>query len=426
MKISGWGNYPVIDAQFLSDREIVQSTQTFIPRGNGRSYGDSALAKRVTGLTKNNRLLGFNTQTGVLHCEAGVLLEDILTVFIPRGWFFMVTPGTKLITVGGAVAADVHGKNHHRKGCFSESVLEFKILLNNGKYETCSIEKNRNLFRATCGGMGLTGVIAEVKIQLRKISSSRIDGIVVKTRNLKETFAAFEKYADKEFSVAWIDCLAKDKSIGRSIISFGEHSNNGDLTYKNKFKVHLKFNLPSFLLNPFTVKLFNLFYYGIQKKGLVNKRFDIDSFFYPLDNILGWNKLYGKAGFTQYQFVLPYEKSYDGLMKILQKIAESGMASFLSVLKLMGKANENWLSFPMEGYTLALDFKISKRLFPLLDELDKIVLKYGGRFYLAKDVRLKKETFEAGYEKIEHFRAFRKKYKLENTFRSLQSERVGI
>ena len=432
MSLLSWGMYPrVKNTVFKYDKaetlkHIIKDNKELIPYGNGRSYGDSALSTNIINVKPHDYFLDFDEGQGLLHIEAGALLSEILEHFVPRGWFLKVTPGTKLITVGGAIASDVHGKNHHVEGCFSECVKEFTIMLADGEIVTCSKEQTPDLFKATCGGMGLTGVILDAKVYLKKINSQYIDQTTIKTKNLKETFEAFESYKDKPYSVAWIDCLAKDDAIGKCLLMVGDFRDDGKLDYKIKKQKSIPFNFPGFALNNWSVRAFNWLYYGKAKEGVSKQRVDIDTFFYPLDAIGHWNRIYGKNGFTQYQFILPKETSYEGLEKILTVISDSGKGSFLAVLKLYGKANENWLSFPIEGYSLALDFKIEKGLFELLDKLDEIVVKYQGRIYLTKDVRVSKETFEQGYPEIEKFRQYRKENKMASKFQSLQSKRVGI
>ena len=432
MSLISWGMYPKIkNSVFTFDKKeklekIITENNELIPYGNGRSYGDSALSSHIINVKPHNYFIGFDEESGVLHIQAGVLLSEILEVFVPRGWFLKVTPGTKLITVGGAIASDVHGKNHHIEGCFSECVKEFSIMLANGEVVTCSKEKTPELFKVTCGGMGLTGVILDAKIYLKKINSQYIDQTTIKTKNLKETFEAFEAYQHLPYSVAWIDCLAKGDKIGKCLLMAGDFRDDGALDYKKKNQLSIPFNFPSFALNNWSVRAFNWLYYGKSKKGVSKQKVDIDTFFYPLDAIGHWNRIYGKNGFTQYQFILPKERSYQGLEEILRAISKSGKGSFLAVLKLYGKANENYLSFPIEGYSLALDFKIEKGLFELLDRLDEIVVKYQGRIYLTKDVRVSKETFERGYPEIETFRQYRKENQMDTKFQSLQSKRVNI
>ncbi len=432
MNLNSWGNYPKTNNtsfkfdQESSLKEIINDHNELIPYGNGRSYGDSALSENIINVKPRNLFLSFDESKGLIHIQSGVLLSEILDAVVPRGWFFKVTPGTKLITVGGAIASDVHGKNHHIAGCFSECIDMFNLMLPDGEIVKCSKQENQELFHATCGGMGLTGVILDVKISLKKINSKFIDQTTIKTKNLKETFEVFENNKDKTYSVAWIDCLAKDDELGKCLLMVGDFRDDGKLNYKTERKVNVPFNFPSFSLNTFTVKAFNWLYYGKVKERVSKQRVDIDTFFYPLDAIGNWRRIYGKKGFTQYQFILPKETSFDGLKKILKTIAYSGKGSFLAVLKLYGKANDNYLSFPMEGYSLALDFKIEKGLFKLLDQLDEIVIDHGGRIYLAKDVRVSKEVFEQGYPQIDKFRELRKKYKMDEKFNSLQSRRVGI
>ena len=427
-----WGNYPKVTATAVTISEtgklksLLKEVDDVITYGNGRSYGDSALNDTVVCIKPKNYFLSFDEHNGLLHIQAGALLSEILEFSVPRGWFLKVSPGTKLITVGGAIASDIHGKNHHVEGCFSECVSMLNILLPNGEIVSCSKTENVDIFRATCGGMGLTGVILDAKIYLKKIKSRYIEQKTIKTKNLKETFEAFEKYKDQPYSVAWIDCLAKNEKMGRSLLMVGDFANDGRLDFKPKKKINIPFYFPSFVLNTLSVKIFNTFYYGKVRRGITEQLVDFETFFYPLDSINNWNRIYGKNGFTQYQFILPKQNSFEGLEEILNAIARSGKGSFLSVLKLYGKENENFLSFPIEGYSLALDFKIEKGLFELLDKLDEIVINKGGRIYLAKDARVSKENFEQGYPQIEVFRNLRRQYKMHEKFNSIQSKRLGI
>ncbi len=432
MSLHSWGRYPATEntVHTFEDpdslRELVVGGRELIAHGNGRSYGDSALADDIVHVRPYNYFLDFDQQSGLLHCRAGVLLSEIIDVFLPRGWFPAVTPGTKFITVGGAIASDVHGKNHHVVGSFSDTVEEFTLMTADGTVVTCSHNENRELFLATCGGMGLTGIILTAVIRLVPVRSSMIDQVTIKTRDLEQTFAAFTEYKDTTYSVAWIDCLARGRGLGRCLLMVGEHAEEGTLEGARGEGPGIPFDLPSFTLNKMTVKAFNTLYYGKVRKQVSRRQVGINSFFYPLDAVADWNRIYGRRGFTQYQFVLPLEGSFAGLEKILARIAASGKGSFLAVLKLFGKGNANYLSFPMEGYTLALDFKIEPGLFELLDDLDRIVLEYGGRIYLTKDVRVSREVFEAGYPEVERFRALRRKHGMDRIFHSLQSKRLGL
>jgi len=430
-----WGKYPRIENRLLAyeDRkqcaELLQQSNALIACGNGRSYGDSALSETIVDIKPHDYFIAFDEKTGILHVQAGVLLADILEHFVPRGWFLNVVPGTKLITVGGAIASDVHGKNHHLDGCFSQHVQAITLMTAANEIKTCSKNKLKTLFQATCGGQGLTGILLDAKIKLKKIVSSTIRQTTIKTANLLDTFAAFKKLENHRYSVAWIDCLASGEKLGRGIVQAGDFEAQpayGKLRYAQKSKRNIAINWPRFVLNPWTVRAFNALYYWWPKTGESQQRVSIDSFFFPLDALENWNNIYGKKGFVQYQFILPLENSLAGMTEILEKISQSKEASFLAVLKLYGPANSNYLSFPMEGYSLALDFKVNDKVFALLDELDALLVKHSGRIYLAKDARVSKEVFQQGYPEIEIFRAFRKKHGMDKTFHSAQSKRLDL
>jgi len=435
--IANWGNYPVMesDERFFSFddqlKELVKSSGHFIARGNGRCYGDASLGQETINTLKYDKVLSFDTVNGVLECQSGLTLDKILEIIVPKGWFLPVTPGTKFITIGGAVGSDVHGKNHHVDGSFSNHIAEMDLILADGSTITCSPQHNTRLFEATCGGMGLTGLITRVKFHLKKIETSFIKQKQVKASNLDEIITLFEKYKEYTYSVAWIDCLKKGKNFGRSILILGEHAKAGELPskYRNEplrlppqKSIPFPFNLPSWVLNSFTVKLFNLLYYGKNYKKEMNNVVSYEPFFYPLDAILNWNRGYGKKGFVQYQFVLPLEAK-QGLVDILRRISDKGMGSFLAVLKVFGK-QESMISFPKEGYTLALDFPVRGDLFTFLDELDQIVLKYGGRIYMSKDARMKPEVLTAGYPRLSEFKQVVGEYNPHGKIRSVQSDRL--
>lgn len=436
-EIANWGNYPVTESDernfsYLEEmRHYVRTTDNFIPRGNGRCYGDASLATNTITTTKFDKILAFDSNHGVFECQSGITLDQILEVIVPRGWFLPVTPGTKFITVGGAVASDVHGKNHHVDGCFSHHVEEMDILLADGTIATCGPDLLPDLYEATCGGMGLTGVITRIKFHLKKIQTSYIRQKQIKAANLEELLQLFDKYKDYTYSVAWIDCLRKGKAFGRSILMLGEHAKSEELNDRQKtepLKLPKKkqfvfpFNLPSWMLNIFTVKAFNSLYYRKNLKKEINNVVNYEPFFYPLDVILHWNRGYGKKGFIQYQFVLPKE-SKKGLIEILHRINAKGLGSFLAVFKLFGK-QESLIGFPMEGYTLALDFPLRPGLFEFLDELDKLVLAYGGRIYMSKDARMKPDILQAGYKHLPQFLSILKKYDPEGKIHSVQSDRL--
>ena len=427
-KLTSWGKFPIIDAELVSPysrQELIDNELKGIGRGLGRSYGDSALSERVIKTNNLNHFIDFNNEVGLLHCEAGVSLAEILSVFVPKGWFLPVSPGTKFVTVGGAIASDVHGKNHHIEGSFCDHVKSLKLVVLN-KEIFCSREENADLFYATCGGMGLTGVISEAIFSLKPIKSSYINQKVIKAKNLEMVLDLFDKYKESSYSVAWIDCLSTGKNFGRSLLMLGEHADIGDLCVHKDSILNLPCDMPSMLLNRFNIQSFNSVYYNKQIKKAVCSKVHYQSFFYPLDGIKNWNRMYGANGFTQYQFVIPKQDGKRGLTEILMAIAKSKQGSFLSVLKVFGKENKNLLSFPIEGYTLALDFKMNDKLFALLDRLDEIVEKYGGRLYLSKDVRMSESNFKAGYPRWKEFQMVRKKLGADKVYNSLQSKRIGL
>ena len=431
MSYKSWGLYPRIknkgiEFSTISElQERIISSKNYIPYGNGRSYGDSALNETVIPMRQLNKILFLDEINGIIELQSGVLLSEILDFCIPKGWFLKVTPGTKLITVGGAIASDVHGKNHHIDGCFGNSVLEFNLLQPNGELVTCSRTQNDELFRHTCGGQGLTGIIVKAKLELKRIESSRIKQTTIKTGSLKETFEVFEKIKDQPYSVAWIDCLSTGRKLGRSHVMYGDFISDGNLDIKEGLKLNIPFFFPSITLNKWTVKAFNWFYYNKQTRKVKESKVGFNSFFYPLDTINNWNRIYGQKGFLQYQFILPLEVSYDGVKQILEILSKSGKGSFLAVLKLYGKQNENTLSFPMEGYSLALDLKVSKSVFELLNRLDQTVENLGGRVYLSKDARLSKNSFNKTYRNAELFRKYRSNNKL-SAISSVQSKRLNL
>lgn len=440
MKISGWGRYPVIDSEtrFANLPGLVNSLvrdsqdSGLIARGLGRSYGDSSLAPHNINTTKLDHFISFDEESGLLTCMAGVSFAEILKVFVPRGWFLPVTPGTQFVTVGGAIASDVHGKNHHLDGSFSEHVSELKLCLANGETINCSANENHELFRATCGGMGLTGIILQASFKLIRIDSAYIDETTFKTANLEETLALFEEHQQTTYSVAWIDCLATGDNLGRSLLMLGEHAKQNQQQPSTPFtaakpsKLNMPIDLPSFTLNSLSVKAFNALYYGKVRQQQSQRQTHYAPYFYPLDSIRNWNRMYGKNGFVQYQFVIPKSAGLEGLSEILNKIALSKRGSFLAVLKVFGKGNDNYLSFPEEGYTLALDFKMDSSLLAFLDELDRVVLNYGGKLYLTKDARMSETTFKRSYPQWEQFQQIRHQYDAHTKFNSLQSYRLGL
>ncbi len=440
-KIRNWGNYPEVQAEITNATgkeeaaELLRQNKKFITRGLGRSYGDASLGNCILSTPEQlNRFLRFDNQAGILKAEAGVSLAEILEVIIPEGWFLPVTPGTCFVTLGGAVASDVHGKNHHLEGSFGDYVEELEMVSASGETVVCSPRMNKTLLEATCGGMGLTGVILSVTIRLKKIETAYIRQNNYPARNLDEIFRHFETHKNTTYSVAWLDCLSSGKNLGRSILMAGEHATINQLK-TNKHKINplqlpekkgpaMPFFFPQWVLNRYSVSAFNQLYY-MRNRSLRDGIVSYKPYFYPLDNIRNWNRMYGRKGFVQYQFVLPLNNSYEGMKAVLQEVSTAGMGSFLSVLKLMGPSDRP-LSFPMEGYTLALDFPVNQKVFQLLNKLDDLVAQYSGRCYLAKDARMGKSFFQQGYPRLDEFKQLRKDNHADSRLASLQSERLGI
>jgi decaprenylphospho-beta-D-ribofuranose 2-oxidase len=440
IKLSNWTNYPVAEVSydepsFVEDfGKRVLAEGSFIARGNGRCYGDASLGENVLSTLALNNILSFDFENGVIDVQSGVLLSDLLDFIVPKGWFLPVTPGTKFITIGGAIASNVHGKNHHVVGAFSQHVLSMKLLGADNQVSSIAENSHKELFDLTCGGMGLTGIVLSASIQLKKIETSYIRTKNIKARNLREIFDLFDKHKDYTYSVAWIDCYQKGPSLGRSILMVGEHASEAEISHKMletklvsspQPKFSLPFNFPSWALNKLSIKAFNFLFYHKQLRKESVGYSHYEPFFYPLDAILEWNKMYGVAGFVQYQFVLPLENSLVGMEAILKEISERGFGSFLAVLKLLGQS-DNDISFPISGYTLALDFPIKKGLFQFLDRLDELVVEYGGRIYLSKDARMTSKTLDAGYSDMERIKSEIKKYNPQSKFSSFLSKRLKI
>lgn len=402
----------------------IQQHTLGLPYGNGRSYGDVCLNPQghlwhTAGL---NKLIAFDDNTGRLVCEAGVLLRDIQRVCVPRGWMLAVTPGTQLITVGGAIANDIHGKNHHAFGTFGDHVLGFTLARTNGEMLNCDWQSTPDMMRATVGGLGLTGVVVTASLQLRRVSSPWL-----RTETMAfEGVAAFCQLADEsetdwEHTVSWIDCLSGRKV--RGIFMRGTHVSADEAASMPTFAaqqaaqqrrdlrppLRMPFVSPVSCVNGLTLKPFNWLYYQSQKMHSGTALTHYQPFFYPLDHVQHWNRMYGPRGFYQYQSVVPREVAIDAVQAMLDAIADSGEGSFLAVLKTFGhRASPGWLSFPMPGLTLALDFtNRGERTLKLFERLDAIVLAAKGRLYAAKDARMPRALFEAGYPHLASFSSYR-------------------
>lgn len=420
--VESWGRYPhypqtAHQVHWRSElnaiyAQLAQEQTTTLAFGNGRSYGDSCLAQsqHVIHTLALNRFIAVDWQTGIISAEAGVTLANILAITVPNGWFLPVTPGTKYVTLGGAVANDVHGKNHHVRGTFGCHVRSFGLMRSNQDYLICTKDQNADLFAASIGGLGLTGIIDYVELQLMPIRSSMIDTTTVRFNNISEFFAlAHELDAQHEYSVAWIDCLAKGTSIGRGVFFVGDHATEGALVVPNKRKLSVPITPPISAINQLSLRVFNSAYYRAHASTRQNNSVSYEPFFYPLDGILQWNRLYGRHGFQQYQCVIPDNVAQECMTELLQTIAKSGTGSFLAVLKKCGNIpSPGLLSFPMSGVSLALDFpqhqRLNQQLFP---QLDAIVHAANGRLYPAKDAHMSGEHFRRFYPHWQQLEALR-------------------
>jgi decaprenylphospho-beta-D-ribofuranose 2-oxidase len=405
-----------------------------IARGLGRSYGDAALngGGQVLGLRRLDRYIDFDPAAGVLTCEAGVTLERIIEDFTPGGWFPMITPGTKFVTVGGCIANDVHGKAHHAQGSFSSCVDEIMVLLASGDVVRASREENADLFWGTFGGMGLLGVVLSARLRLRKIESTYFRQKAIPVKDLAAMLSALEE-SDRSFSysVATLDVTAKGERLGRGVVSVGEPARRDELPPKlaadplrvsGPPKVTFPFELPA--LNAITVRPVNAAIMTVLRRAPAYGHYE--GFFYPLDKIAYWNRGYGRRGFTQYQFVIPFADGLRRMHDILAAILSSGELPFLNVLKRFGKESGGILSFPREGYTLAIDFPIRQNTVALLRRLDAMVLEAGGRVYLGKDSYLDAATFRAMYPAVDRWLAIKAKYDPKALFTSDLARRVGL
>ena len=439
-ELSGWGSNirsKAVLREAETERQIaalVDHAGT-IARGLGRSYGDAALnaGRRVLGLTRFDRYLGFDEQTGTLTCEAGVSLDAIIRDFAPRGWFPMITPGTKFVTVGGCVVNDIHGKAHHAQGCFSTCVDELTVLLASGEVVVASRTEHADLFWATFGGMGLLGIVLTVTLRLRKIETTYFRQKSIKAPDLDAMLAALEENDSLfPYSVATLDVFASGKSLGRGVLVVGDHAARADLPNEianpllvaGPPKLTVPFELPQFSLNPLSIRLVNAVIQQIQAHGGAVSHYE--PFFYPLDKIAHWNRGYGKAGFTQYQFVIPFADGPRRMRQILETILAAGELPFLNVLKRMGKESGGTLSFPKQGYTYAIDFPMRRNTVALLRKLDALVLDAGGRVYLGKDSYLDAPTFRAMYPALDSWLAIKEKYDPSGVFTSDLGRRVGL
>ncbi|MFO0745753.1 MAG: FAD-binding oxidoreductase [Myxococcota bacterium] len=411
-----------------------------LAHGLGRSYGDAALLEngRVVMTRRLDRMLSFDPTTGWLEAEAGVSIEDLLTTFVPRGFFPPVTPGTKFVTLGGALAADIHGKNHHAHGCFSNHVRRFELLVGDGSVVSVTRETHPELFQATAGGMGLTGIVLAMEVKLQPIHNAFIDMESIRVESLDHFFEVAGQSEGHTHTVSWIDCVTTGKGMGRGIFMRGEYApadapiptREGLVAAATRIAhpiLEVPFDAPSWALNGATIKAFNEVYFRRHPKGARRSLVHYDPFFYPLDAVRNWNRIYGKRGFLQYQVVLPKDPDHRAMRASLDAITKSRMGSFLAVIKEFGPRDNGGLSFPMGGVTLALDFpNYGQPLLDLLERLDAITLGAGGRVYLGKDARVSRATFQRMYPGWAAWKAVRDQWDPRGIFRSDLGLRLGL
>ena len=432
--ITGWGRYPVVEGLAVKSEDLEQATLgAALCRGLGRSYGDSSLPAHgddlVVETTLADRLLAFDPASGVLRAEAGLSLWELNRLLLRRGWFVPVSPGTQWVTLGGMVASDVHGKNHHRDGCFGQHVRSLRLRVADGRIVVCSDEQERELFRASIGGMGLTGHILEVEFPMRRIPSPWIWGETERIGDLDALVAGLKEAAGSwPMTVAWADCLARGKGLGRGILIKGHWAEPGEAPdrppgLKRPWRVPLR--LPGFVLCRASVRVFNLLYYCKHCPHLSSGILHPEAFFYPLDALDTWNLIYGRRGFTQYQCVLPHAEDNGPLRRLLERFTSAGGKAFLCVIKDCGAEGRGMLSFPRPGISVAVDFAVDPRnTQALVDRLNKLVIDEGGRIYLTKDAFTRAEHFRAMEPRLAAFNAVRRKWDPQGRLRSAQSVRL--
>jgi FAD/FMN-containing dehydrogenase len=415
--IESFGRYPKVNhekIEYMNWRSEIPAFDegiSLLPYGLGKSYGDSCLN---TGggliLTRGmNKLISFNPETGLIDAEAGITLAELIEFLLPRGFFLPVTPGTKYVTLGGAIANDVHGKNHHVMGTFGRHVTRFELVRSDGERITCTPEQNTELYKATIGGLGLTGIITRAEFRAVRCPGPMIAAENIKYNALDEFFEINNESEDYPFTVSWVDTTAKGKKMSRGIYSRGDFAAEDKQPVKPGEIINpLPFPPDYPFINSFTVKAFNFLYFNKQLSRRKKSIIHYEPFFYPLDKVDGWNKAYGKKGFLQYQFILPNEIARNVLPEIFGIIQRSGLSSFLTVLKKFGDIESpGMLSFPRAGITLAIDFRMEgRKTLEILDKCDEIVAANGGIIYPAKDARMSGKHFRQFYPQWEEFSKF--------------------
>ncbi|MGE0487284.1 MAG: FAD-binding protein [Gammaproteobacteria bacterium] len=432
MRLTGWGRFPVAECSVARPVTVSAAMQAIqlskVPltvRGMGRSYGDAALGDNVIDTRSLHHLFEFDESSGELLCAAGTTVAKIISLLGPRGFMPAVVPGTADVSVGGAVASDVHGKNHHRDGSFGDFVTRLDVVTASGELVSCSPVADRALFDATIGGMGLTGLIVRVGLRLRRIASGMIDQDLRATHSLDETLDALDVAAAAAYVVAWIDVHGSASRRGRGLVMSGEHAVDDAPLATTRAALEIPFELPSGLINRPLTRMFNAGYYMRGRRRGASGRVPLHAFFFPLDGLGSWHRLYGKSGFVQHQSVVPLQ-ARGVLSAMLDVIEAAGVACPLAVLKRLGTESGRPLSFPMAGYTMALDFPRSARTLEMMSRLDEIVAAVGGRIYLAKDACMSARMLRAGYPGLDAFQTTRERVDATGRFTSLQAARLGL
>ena len=440
--VAGWGRFPVRPGRVARPErlELPAGESLVLPRGLGRAYGDAAVPAREATLVletgRADRILDWDPVSGRLSAEAGLSLAEVLRLFVPRGWFPPVTPGTKFVTLGGCVATDVHGKNHHRDGSFGHFVDRITVLTSDGKEVACGPDLERELFLATVGGMGLTGLITEVTLRLRPVESGWIVMESEGVPDLDHMVSALESSGrDWPYTVGWIDCLASGAGLGRGVLLRGRHAARAEVPGDDpraRRTLRVPLDAPEWLLSPPAMRVFNGLYYWLKAGRRGGGRevarphlVSYESFFYPLDALGDWNRLYGRRGFLQYQCVVPRAVGRAATRALLERLARAGAASFLAVIKDCGPAGPAPLSFPLEGITLALDLpNRGAATAALVHQLNATVMAAGGRVYLAKDAVTRAEDFARMTPRLAEWQALRDRWDPARRFRSAMSVRL--
>jgi FAD/FMN-containing dehydrogenase len=430
--LAGWGRRPLPGTEVLSTDLEALTRDAALSRGLGRSYGDSSLpaheADKVVGTRLADRILAFDAKTGVLRAEAGLSLAELNRVFIPRGFFPPVTPGTKFVTLGGMVASDVHGKNHHREGCFGAHVRALRVRLADGDIVDCSPEVEPELFFGQIGGMGLLGHILEVEFTMRPIPSSWLVMESERVSGIDEFLSALSRAADQwPMTMGWIDCLSGGSALGRGILMAGRWASPDESPREPSAPPKpwsLPVELPNWALNRMTASAFNSLYYWSHFEHRSKRVIAPDPFFYPLDAVLHWNRAYGPRGFTQYQCVLPRAAGPSAVRTFLERLVSLGSSSPLCVIKDCGPEGRGVLSFPMEGTSIAIDMAVTSQIQRVVDELNEVVISAGGRIYLTKDGFTRPEHFRAMEPRLDAFLSLRDSWDPHRRLRSAQSVRL--